>query len=255
MEIIIDGDEIAYKAAAITRTKVDWGDGEGEEQIADLDAAFRAVDSFVEEARAAFGATNDVTFIAFSGHHNFRKGLYPAYKTHRKSPKPAGYEEVLEYLGRNYHGIDLPFCEGDDVLGVVAMEDKLAICSSDKDMLTIPGVPIYSFYKAAAGQDPMIPPQSEFEADYFWLTQVLTGDPSDGYPGIPKVGAVKAKKILLGCDTLEEMLRAVLEAYEDRGLTEKGALVQMRLARILRAGEYDYENMKPILYELPRGIR
>lgn len=253
MSIIIDGDEIAYKAAAITRTKVDWGDGE--EQIADIPAAIRAVDSFIEEAQVATGYGRCDFCIAISDTHNFRKDLYPAYKTQRKSPKPAGYLEVLQYLQEMYTCDIFKTCEGDDVMGVLAMEHGYTICSSDKDMLTIPGVPIYSFFKGSRAEDPHIPAQSQFEADRFWLIQSLMGDATDGYPGIPKVGIKKAERILQGCSTTDEMLQAVVDAYAERGLTRDDALVQMRLARILRGGEYCYSDRMPVLFELPRSIR
>jgi 5'-3' exonuclease len=45
--------------------------------------------------------------------------------------------------------------------------------------------------------------------------QLLTGDPTDNIPGIYKVGPVKAKAMLEGCQEIEEYNEAVLKAYKD----------------------------------------
>jgi len=37
-------------------------------------------------------------------------------------------------------------------------------------------------------------------------------------------------------------------AFESRGLTEEDALIQARVARILRADDYDFKESQPILW-------
>ena len=115
------------------------------------------------------------------------------------------------------------------------------MASSDKDMSTIPHVRRYSIYHKK-----VLPAATEFEADKFLFAQALTGDPTDGFKGCPGVGPKRAEKILADCAALGDLEEAVIRAYEDRGLTEDDALLQLRMARILRPGEY--ENGKPILY-------
>ena len=73
------------------------------------------------------------------------------------------------------------------------------------------------------------------EANYFHLYQTLIGDTVDNYKGCPKVGEVKAKRILDNEPTWE----AVVRAYEANGLTEEDALENARLAFILRKGYYN----------------
>jgi DNA polymerase-1 len=65
--------------------------------------------------------------------------------------------------------------------------------------------------------------------------QTLTGDKTDGYPGLEGIGPVKADKILKE-GTYEE----VLQAYRNAGFNDEFALSQARCARILRHGEYDW---------------
>ena len=81
------------------------------------------------------------------------------------------------------------------------------------------------------------------QADYNHLLQTLTGDSVDGYSGCPGIGPKRAEKILETCDW-----DSVVSAYNKAGLEEQDALVQARVARILRWGEYDKRKKEPILW-------
>jgi DNA polymerase-1 len=59
------------------------------------------------------------------------------------------------------------------------------------------------------------------------------------------VGPVKAERILAH----QDHWNAVLNAYEKAGLSEQDALVQARVARILRASDYDFKERKVKLWE------
>ena len=72
-------------------------------------------------------------------------------------------------------------------------------------------------------------------ADRFHLYQTLVGDQTDNYKGCPGVGPVKAETALGANPTWA----SVVGCYEKAGLTEEDALVQARVARILRHGEYN----------------
>jgi hypothetical protein len=79
------------------------------------------------------------------------------------------------------------------------------------------------------------------------MYQTLVGDTADGYRGCPKVGPVKAEKILDTtvwsdggkCADVYPMWPRVVAAYEKASLTEDDALVQARLVHpaIHRLGE------------------
>jgi DNA polymerase-1 len=68
------------------------------------------------------------------------------------------------------------------------------------------------------------------------------GDSTDGYSGCPGVGKVKAERLLESLHTPQEMWEAVVAAYEKAGLSEAEAITQARVARILRASDYDFVN-------------
>jgi len=127
-----------------------------------------------------------------------------------------------------------PGLEGDDILGILATHPKAIrgqkiIVSIDKDMKTIPGY----VWNPDKDDEPIF--YSTEEADYWHLYQTLTGDTTDGYPGLPGCGPKGAEKVLE-----DPSWEAVVAAYEKKGLTEEDALVQARCARILRATDYDY---------------
>jgi 5'-3' exonuclease len=137
------------------------------------------------------------------------------------------------------------------VLGILATRnpDDTIICSTDKDMRTVP---------CMLWDDKELTKITEAEADYRHLYQTLVGDASDGYPGCPGIGPVKAAKLLSAeARTIEQgnatkcitMWQAVVDAFYAKGLTEDDALLQARLARILRVEDWDAEKREPILWE------
>jgi DNA polymerase-1 len=116
------------------------------------------------------------------------------------------------------------------------------IVSEDKDMLGIPGLHLRGTEFTEV---------SEHQADLNVFSQALIGDTTDNYPGCPGIGKVKAEGILAGRRNEFEMWCAVLNAFTKAGLTRKDAVTQVRLARILRAGEYDVDRALPILWNPP----
>jgi DNA polymerase-1 len=146
-----------------------------------------------------------------------------------------------------------PGLEADDILGILATGDIKAfdgpkvVCSSDKDMRTF-ACNLYNWMKPKDGIVVIDP----LAADRAFLTQVLTGDSVDGYPGVPGIGPVKAAKLLDGL-TLFEAWPVIVKAYEKKGLTEDDALAQARCARILRTEDYDFDKKEPILWTPPKG--
>ena len=92
---------------------------------------------------------------------------------------------------------------------------------------------------------------SEARADYFWYSQILMGDTTDGYKGLQRCGPKGADKILspyYNCDVDAEGQRVdtfdtksawedIQAAYDEKG--QEDILIQARVSRILRPGDYD----------------
>ena len=110
------------------------------------------------------------------------------------------------------------------------------IVSPDKDMRQIPGK-LYDFKETVE-----ITPD---EGARWHLIQTMAGDNTDGYSGVPGIGIKRAEQIF---KLKGYTWKAVVETFEEKGLTEKDALINAQLARILTTDDYDHEKKEPILW-------
>jgi len=118
------------------------------------------------------------------------------------------------------------------------------IVSEDKDMQTIPG---YVYNPAKDTAERLI---TEEMADYFFFMQTLMGDTTDGYKGCPGIGEVSAAKVLdKAIADGVPLWTAVTEQFIKKGLDVDEALVQARMARILRAEDYNIKTHEVKLWE------
>jgi len=242
---LLDADIIAFRAAVTAQDSIDWGDGEGASVVADLSTALDNARQLIREWTSAAGCRTPVLCFSSRIGLNFRKALLPTYKSGR-SEKPQVYWDLIDALEQEYRFYRIEGLEADDVLGILATSDRFSgsvVVSLDKDLQTVP----CRLLNPNKDQRPR--PIRMAQADLFWMTQTLTGDQTDGYPGCPKIGPVNADKILGAAGlSLNSMWSAVVEAYEARGLTEDDALLQARMARILRRSDYDKERNEIALW-------
>lgn len=232
--LLIDGDGVLYTAAAAVEREVMWDD-QNHVLYSNEEEAFTAVEHIINGYKRELEA--DKVFIALSGKSVFRHSIFPSYKAGR-SRKPLCYAALVEKLTAAYPVKSYPTLEADDLMGIWQTSGKLGrtiIVSADKDMMTIPG----ELYRGGVYYS-----ISEETADYNWLTQTLTGDVTDGYPGLPGTGAKKAEKVL----AVEPTWTSVVQAFVKAGLSEEDALLQARLARILRASDWDSKKQEVILW-------
>ena len=230
---LVDGDLVAFRAAAAAQENVDWGDGE-ETPICRLDTAKESAVSLIRKWAEQAGC--DRIRVCFSDREgrNFRRRIHD-YKLNR-GPKPLAYWPVVEEIEKTFDHWRIAWLEADDVMGIMASSPKLigsVVVTTDKDLM---GVPCYVFDPVKMDKPMRV---SLEDADRWWMRQTLTGDPTDGYKGCPGIGPVKADKILSGARKLDEMWRRVVETYVAKGLDGPDVLAQARLARILRREDYD----------------
>jgi DNA polymerase-1 len=244
---LIDGDIFCYQQAAAAEVPTDWGNdfwtlhADAAEAHASLDAALQDV---LKELDAS------EMIVAFTHPENFRKAILPSYKENRKSVrKPMILNELKKHVADNYETFLRPGLEGDDVLGILSTSigiipgnPEKIIVSIDKDFKGVPGKLF----------DPKAPEKgiqeiSEQEADWWHMYQTLCGDSTDGYSGCPGCGPKTAERVLDERAGLS-MWDAVVRAFRKAKLGEQEALVQARVARILRAEDYDFKAKKPILW-------
>ena len=246
--LIIDGDILIYKIAAQTEVPTDWGNN-----LWTLHSDFKEARDKLADTIYYYETTliSKRIVIALGSKGNFRKRINPTYKSNRKATrKPTVYNPLREWVEENYKCISFPDLEGDDVMGLLATSDNIikgekTLLTSDKDLKTIPATHWF------LGDDnyTII---NEAEADYYHMFQTLTGDVTDGYKGCPTIGKVTAAKILDPIkDNAKQMWRAVMQTYESKGLSEKVAIMEARMARILRSSDFNFETKKPILWSPP----
>ena len=245
MKALIDGDIPVYTECASTMKR---GNPFGAyvANIPELTAqVIDVIDRWTEEA----GADHTIFVHGHQSRRNYRKALLPDQYKAGRSEKPDGYSEVLEAVIAHYDSFAIDGIEGDDTLGILhTSEDfgETVVVSTDKDMRTVPGW-LYNPMKMVERE--WITPN---HAHHFRYWQVLVGDSADGYKGCPKIGAVKAGKIL-GDHVDEEPRPEVYEAmlwkkvyatYCERwpgsdAEALDAAVMQMRMARILHRDDYD----------------
>jgi len=227
MRLLIDADMFIYKSAVVSEEETHWGDDIWTLHT-DLKNAKRVFTSMVETVKTALDL--DRVVMCISDKKNFRKSVRNDYKSNRKgSRKPLGYGALLEWVRETNESITVPFLEADDVMGILATapNSRSIIVSDDKDMRTIPS----KLYRPTNQELIDVTPAMALSSFY---TQVLVGDPVDGYKGVPKCGPVTAAKILGNRPDWSQ----IKAAYEKAGMCEEEAIVQAQLARILHYDDY-----------------
>jgi DNA polymerase-1 len=245
--LLLDSDIVAYKYAYSYQEEFRWANGVTSVSTAPVEDAARDMVMWINQLMIELNADDLIVCLSSPSAEGFRKQLYPRYKANRAgAARPALLGPLRDYLEDNYRSFKRDTLEADDVMGILATHPKLIsgekiIVSIDKDMASIPG----KWYNPDT--DRLLEVSLE-EADRFHLFQTLTGDPVDNYPGCPGIGPVKATALLSGKSGMEAW-EAVVGAYEKKGLTEEDALIQARMARILRHTDYDFRNREVILWE------
>ena len=234
MKILIDADFIVYKSCAAAETEIDWGD-DVIMVTSRFSDAMQAVEREIRKLKNFFMWDVPEVILFFSDSLNFRKNILESYKGHRNRKKPCGYKRVINKLKETYEVIIMPTLEADDAMGIYATKHPgNTICSPDKDMRQIPGN-LYNMEDFTL--------INEIDGKKWHLIQALAGDQTDGYAGCPGIGVKRAEALF---KSKGYSWKTVVEAFEEKDLTEEYALLNARLARILTAEDYDFTKRKPI---------
>ena len=250
--MLVDADIVAYKFAAATEQVFHFDGKDAEPCVdSDLDEALKLTDEYLDELADKLGATKIV--VCLTDDTNFRHQIWPDYKGNRKGlRKPDNLTAVKEHFRQKYVTYQRPGLEADDCMGILSTHPTLikgdkVIVSEDKDMQTIPGL----LFNPAKDKEPRR--IGKLEAALFHLWQTIVGDQSDGYPGARGVGPKSPEaQAVLTAGSPGEAWVYVKQAYERKGLTEEDAVVQARLARILRAQDWDFARKLPRLWMPPK---
>lgn len=240
--LLIDGDIIAYQAAAVAQTPFECPSNPDFVVIVlDLAAAKRTIQDYVTSLQDQLKA--DAAILALTSGTNFRYSVLPTYKHNRKGVRPVGLPLLRAWITDHFKTFEREGLEGDDVLGILATHPSLVagekiIVSIDKDLKTIPGKMVHRIEEG-------IIEITEEEANRYHLAQTLTGDTTDGYKGCPGMGPKTVDKLF---DEKGVSWATVVGAFEKQGLTEEDALVQARVARICQHTDYNFKSKEVILW-------
>ena len=175
--------------------------------------------------------------------HNFRKDINPEYKSNRPS-KPPIYEKILEEVNKRFKPISLRNLEADDTCRIL-YEDKSfypnlekIIVSIDKDFYSVP----CAFYRDLPGKELVF---TDYDtAQYHLFKQIIMGDSTDNYSGIPGYGEGKAKKFL----EYSRIEQDVIKLFEENGLTKDDYYRNKYMAQIISIAQYDF-NTGEVYYD------
>jgi len=234
MTLLIDADWLIYNSCCACEQDTRWNEWEHTLHSDERDI-LQLIDSRLDIYKSIAGGDREVV-MCFTSYPTFRHEIFPEYKINRIGKrKPLALKSIIEQIKQNYISEFYEGLEGDDVLGLLAGSTKYKdpiIVSVDKDMKTIP-------CKLIAEDE--IEHITQRKADRRWFEMSLAGDSGDGIIGIKGMGMVTASKILADVpDTKEALWHKVLETYEKKGYTMADAILNARLTRILRSGDYNY---------------
>lgn len=251
--MLVDGDIIAYQA--VTEAMVEHQNEHDEwTYTVNMDAVKEMLDTRMSEHERELRA--DETVMCFGGKgKNWRARIMPEYKANRTGKKPLGYWACVEWMMEEWNGKRTRSLEADDLVGMAATDpefmpgyDKIMV-SEDKDFNCIPGK-LYNPRYPERG----VVEISERQADEFHLMQALAGDGTDNYKGCPGIGMLTAERLVRGDlagKSVSFIWTRIVAEFKKKGLTEADALMNARVARILRAS--DFKNGKVVPWTPPKS--
>ena len=234
---LVDADIVLSRISYSIQTSMDWGDGTYSD-YADEHEGRAMLDLWV----TSLYTTYPEIVLCFSDSSAYwRRDVFPTYKNNRTKAKPLVFAALKEYAKETYECVQWPRLEADDVLGILATAGEYAdavVLSLDKDLDCIP-----CRRQRAVGEE--IYTVTPEQAEQTHLVMAFSGDPTDGFPGCPRVGPKTARKYLApyleGKCSKDWAWGKILGTYEERGKDEEFALAQARCAYILQSGDYDPE--------------
>ena len=184
-----------------------------------LEEAISSVNSYLQSLLN--NAQIEEFHLFFTLGKNFRFTIYPEYKANRKNnEKPPFFNEVRDYLIKEYNGIYDNNYEADDLLNVYKnkyIEDRVSyiVISTDKDINNLFGVN----YDIKNNSVRLV--TQDYADRYFWKSMIC-GDVADNIKAIPGKGPAFAEKLFLNIDDVESYRNLVLNEYINKFGEEVG---------------------------------
>ena len=235
MTLLIDADWLIFNSCCACEEDTRWNEWEHTLHSDERDI-LNLIENRLDVYRGIADNNHDIV-MCFTSYPTFRHEIFPEYKINRIGKrKPLALKRVIKEVKQRYETVAYENLEGDDVLGLLATNGRYKdpiIVSVDKDMRTLP-------CKLIAAEE--IEHITNKKATRHWFEMSLPGDAGDGILGIKGMGMVTASKTLADTpDTKEALWSKVQETYTKKGYTIADAVLNARLTRILREGDYNYQ--------------
>ena len=235
MTLLIDADWLVYNSCCACEEDTRWNEWQ-HQLTSDVRDCLSLIENRFDVYKNIAENKHDIV-MCFTSYPTFRHEIFPDYKINRIGKlKPLALKNTINKVKERYECITYPNLEGDDVLGLLATNgryDNPIIVSVDKDMRTIP-------CKLLAAEE--VEHITQKKANRHWFEMSMAGDAGDGIQGIKGMGMVTASKTLADTpDTIEALWDKVSKTYIKKGHTLADAILNARLTRILREGDYNYQ--------------
>ena len=226
---LVDADTIAYATCSVC----EMGDDEVGYSI-NLDFALSEAKVRIEDIRVATGC-KDIE-LHFSTGSTFRHKLTSSYKANRATTRyPEGLRDLKGMLVKEFEGKLHSDFEADDyvVWAKKHNPEKFVLCAVDKDVLNAVEGRHFNYYQSVKYNIPMkwIVTDAK-KAIQFPFYQCLMGDSADGIQGVKGCGPKTAEKIIGEMVDEVELWQEVVAQYKKAGMSEKEALLTMRLVNM-----------------------
>lgn len=205
---IIDADSMIYIIAWKFKTK----------KVANMVKI--SLNQFIHELLRESEATHYIGFYGSSDKTtapNFRFAIDPEYKANRpETPdfivkwRPTIHKEMFDRWGF----IPVSGMEADDAVSIAKTQyqsefDEIVVITADKDLKQLGGITHFDMSKHK------ITPINNFEADRFFVEQMLKGDTGDNVKGIPGIGPKTAASLVEGCSSSAELKWMTIRMYKN----------------------------------------
>lgn len=161
--------------------------------------------------------THSVAAFDFGG-KTWRHTLYEKYREQR-APMPHALRSCLPTLFSELEKstikvLCIPEVEADDVIGTVVLRwlaegrGKAIVASTDKDLhvLIAQGAVIWDHFKSEWHDSAWVQKKFGVQPDQLADLLALMGDPTDGIPGVTKIGMKTAAKLLQAYGTIDAIM-------------------------------------------------
>lgn len=228
--VIIDGDSYIYKSATTCKELIQLDDNLYYEAY-NINISRKYMRELIDTLCGKCNVDDYVIVLGSKVGTNFRYTINPNYKSNRKRlSKPVMLDKVREMVEKEFNTYSIPCIEADDTVRILYESGEGNIIASiDKDLKTFESK-IYDSYHDKLTYIGSVQAEANFKR------QLLMGDSTDGYTGIPGVGKATADKYLLdGID-----IDGIIQLYLDKGLSIDDFKLTYNCAKIL--GKDDYNN-------------